>query len=468
MASGNNGLKMCQSCRALIPADATQCEMCGAAGHYASSAGSLNDPLTVLGGWPVTLILITANLAVYAFVLYYQSLFPASNPNASSFTFEPRGDIDILGAFGSVSAAVKYTGEWWRLIAYGFLHGGILHIVMNVYGLLQVGRIVEEIWGRAQYILIYMASCIGGGVLVALGKTSAVGASGAIFGLIAAVAVYGYRHNAALQQYALTWLLYGLAMSFSPRVSMAGHVGGAIAGAVLAWFLPDEAKLRQSIGRVRVMQILAALMILAVVGTGITVARNLKVQSEVFSVEQVSRVVLNVTDNMVERDRAQALSILKTNPKFFDDDKRDSVVRNFVGMFGAQPETISNEQINQGLVTKHQAVCSDIGTIERMAVLDAEIGDIQTRLTKALHEQCAKAAPKVEELTPEIVTQTTPAETAYNEAFIAYWNWVEKRAARVNMRTDEMLPAAWDAFARGRIERITRKPEALPTATPTP
>jgi membrane associated rhomboid family serine protease len=444
--------------------------MCGAQGHYAARSGGADDSLALFGAWPVTMILMTANLAVYAFVLYYQSQFSTQSGEPGSIGFEPRHDIDVLGAFGSVSAAVRATHEWWRLIAYAFLHGGVLHIAMNMFGLWQAGRIAEEIWGRAQYVMLYLLSGIGGGLLVMMGKTSAVGASGAIFGLIAALAAHGYRHsNLALQQYTVSWLLYGLAMSFSPRVSMAGHVGGAIIGALLGWFMPDEDTLRQSIGRVRLAQALAALGIVATLGSGAVVARNLKTYRETFAIQGVSHTILSVASNLSERYITHLLAGFKYFPKAFTEEDQQSAPKLFEETFGRKTEQVSNDELNKKLNLSHQAVCGEIGTLERMALPDAEFGLIQQQLTQAVRVVCQQPAWRAETITEPNVKALNSRDAAFDAALLAYWQWMEKRAAQAGLATSDLLPNdSYERFARGQIKRIqqARAEAAEEPATP--
>ena len=461
----SNDFKMCQSCRAVIPAGATACELCGAEGHYAArtGSGSAVDPLAIFGEWPMTMLLITANLAVYAAVLLFQAQLPGDTPGASHFQFEPRNVPDVLGAFGSISAAARVTGEWWRLLAHAFLHGGVIHLAMNTYALWIAGRMAEELWGRTQYIVIYVLSGLGGGLLVMAGQTSAVGASGALFGLIAALLVHTYRRDSVLgkgfQQYMLSWLLLGVAMSFSPRVSMAGHFGGAFVGAALALVLPAEEKFRQSLSRVRVTQCVAALCVLAVLVTAGLAARNLKQASEAMAIQDVSKSLMKLTVNVLRYDEMQSLAYqVKQANSLHPDDKKD-----FVEYFSQAPEKITDDEINQQLTKAQQAACSDIGTLERMAVLDAEIGQVQERMAAALRPGCAKAPLTVAALTAQGAAPPAKAERApFYRAFLSYWQWIEKRGAQLQQPTNVILTEDLDAWGRDLVRYINESNEAAP------
>ena len=76
-------------------------------------------------------------------------------------------------------------GEWWRLLTNTFLHGGLMHLLSNMFGLLFVGTFVEPILGRTRFLIIYLVT----GILASCASiwwyaaTVSIGASGAIFGL---------------------------------------------------------------------------------------------------------------------------------------------------------------------------------------------------------------------------------------------------------------------------------------------
>ncbi|MFR0351978.1 rhomboid family intramembrane serine protease [Streptomyces sediminimaris] len=134
-------------------------------------------------------------------------------------------------------------GEWYRLLTGAFLHlpvtegtFGILHIVMNMVALWNLGRIVEYQLGRVRYVALYLLSALGGSVLVLLiaPDTPTLGASGAIFGLGAAYYVMARRLGADMRPVnrfmagLLLWLLISAGLT-----SWQGHLGGLLAGGVL-------------------------------------------------------------------------------------------------------------------------------------------------------------------------------------------------------------------------------------------
>jgi membrane associated rhomboid family serine protease len=124
--------------------------------------------------------------------------------------------------------------EWYRWITSGFIHFGLIHIGMNMFVLWQFGSQLEPAMGRLRFAGLYFVSLLGGSLGVELLASSGVhgGASGAIFGLIAAYALVLKRLDLPYQSLVATagiWLVLGFVIS---GVSWQAHVGGAIAGAV--------------------------------------------------------------------------------------------------------------------------------------------------------------------------------------------------------------------------------------------
>ena len=126
--------------------------------------------------------------------------------------------------------------EPYRWVSSGFLHFGLLHIAMNMFVLWQFGTQLEPALGRVRFALLYAVSLLGGSAMIVLvggdGGSPHGGASGAIFGLIAAFAVVLLKLKMPAQSLIASagiWLLAGF---FIGGISWQGHLGGAIAGAV--------------------------------------------------------------------------------------------------------------------------------------------------------------------------------------------------------------------------------------------
>ena len=93
-------------------------------------------------------------------------------------------DVQTLFEFGAKFGPAIAAGQWWRLVTAGFLHGGLLHILMNSWVLFDLGAQVEELYGGARMLVIYFVANVVGFYLSALWRpeTPSVGASAALFG----------------------------------------------------------------------------------------------------------------------------------------------------------------------------------------------------------------------------------------------------------------------------------------------
>ncbi len=150
----------------------------------------------------------------------------------------------LLERAGGQSAPEIDAGELWRLISCVFLHQDGLHILLNGLALFGLGRLCESIYGRARLLLLFVLSGLGGSSLSYLGGTElSVGASGAVFGLLAAPIVFGWRFREelpteigrALRLRLIPWAVLNLLIgALIPFIDNLAHLGGLLAGAALA------------------------------------------------------------------------------------------------------------------------------------------------------------------------------------------------------------------------------------------
>ena len=167
----------------------------------------------------VTYSLIAINVAVY--------LWTASSP---------RNDLKL-----AVDKFDVHNGEYYRLVTSGFLHFGLFHIGMNMLLLFQLGQLLEPAIGRVRFGLLYFASLLAGsfGALMLQPNGLTGGASGAVFGLMAAAAIGLHRRGVNVFQTGIgTILILNLVITFTiPGISVGGHLGGAIAGALCGFVI---------------------------------------------------------------------------------------------------------------------------------------------------------------------------------------------------------------------------------------
>lgn len=199
---------------------------------------------------PFTIFLLAANIFVYLL---------------TAFSAGSAGDTPIfyaaLVAYGGKVNALINAGQWWRFVTPTFLHGDTIHLLMNMYGLWVLGPYVERLYGSAKFVFFWVVTGIAGVVasyltvrpnmhLNAVSRflfkntdAVSVGASGALFGLIGVLFVFGikFRHELpdgfkrAFGTGMLPTILLNVFIGFSiPVIDNSAHMGGMLAGAALA------------------------------------------------------------------------------------------------------------------------------------------------------------------------------------------------------------------------------------------
>ncbi|HWQ15789.1 MAG TPA: rhomboid family intramembrane serine protease, partial [Roseiflexaceae bacterium] len=152
----------------------------------------------------------------------------------------------VLALGAKDNRAIFQGGEYYRFLTAMFLHGGPTHILFNAWALYALGFEAERIYGTARFLAVYfLAGLAGGAASYALNPFPSVGASGAIFGLIGALAAFYYTARGVLGGIArqqLGSLLFviliniGLGLA-SPNIDNNAHIGGLLAGGLAGWLL---------------------------------------------------------------------------------------------------------------------------------------------------------------------------------------------------------------------------------------
>ena len=189
----------------------------------------------------VTMSMIALNVAIFVGVLLVTREATALSGGVTDVHLRLGLSKDVLAqpiAWQSDDGGVFLTEPdgWYRLVTSGFLHFGILHLAFNMYFLYVLGPMLEPALGRVNYLLLYAASLLGGSFGVILFDSGGItaGASGAVFGLLAAATVGLWRRGVNPFSTGLgATLLLNLFITFAiPGISIGGHIGGAIAGAI--------------------------------------------------------------------------------------------------------------------------------------------------------------------------------------------------------------------------------------------
>lgn len=160
-----------------------------------------------------------------------------------------RYGVDYPMAFGAkVSPYINYYHQYWRLITPVFLHGSITHILFNMYALFTLSPALEHYYGHWDFLRFYLITGFAGNVLshIAAPRTVSVGASTALFGLIAAQAMFLYKNRRILRNYKRAMqnigfvIVINLVIGLSGGIDNWGHLGGLLGGLLLSWLCGPE------------------------------------------------------------------------------------------------------------------------------------------------------------------------------------------------------------------------------------
>ena len=223
---------------------------------------------------------VTALLLIAIGIGYLWELVAAGGPGN---LFEGPSAVDLIKAGALVPVKLDGTGglvggEWWRLVTAMFLHAGLIHLALNSYVLWIFGSMMESEIGRLPMLGVFFATGIFAGAAsyaFAPGFIVAVGASGAIFGLVGAFIAYNYRRRhlmlaQARLRAAASMLILNLIIGFTiPAIDWRAHLGGVVAG-VVAGLAVDPGRqpgARRLISIVGLLLIVAAAVVLVIVRT---------------------------------------------------------------------------------------------------------------------------------------------------------------------------------------------------------
>lgn len=255
---------MCRSCGSIVGGGQQQCAVCGTS---VSGSGQSGQSRTVADSetmrfaravlnrpYKFTIVLLIAN--VFVFVLMWQTSgmpFSLLNPLPN----------EVLIPFGAkANYYIQTRHEWWRFVTPMFLHVNVLHLMVNMYSLWIVGPYVEKLYGSAKFVVFWVVTGMAGVVAsyltvrpsLAVGpiarfifKTTdspSAGASGALFGLVGVLFVFGikFRHELpegfrrAFGTGLLPMIMLNLFIGYVGRgfIDNAAHLGGMVSGALLA------------------------------------------------------------------------------------------------------------------------------------------------------------------------------------------------------------------------------------------
>jgi membrane associated rhomboid family serine protease len=263
------GRGICPDCMVFAPVGIRCPEHAGGAQGGARVTTGVRKAAYEGTGALVTKALIAANVLVFL-----ANLAQGSSLSQTRGSLFEKGALFISSPFYPGGLA---DGEWWRLITAAFLHGSIIHLGLNMFVLWVVGSPVEMAIGRGRFLALYIVSglCGSAGALLFSPHAVTVGASGAIFGILGAALVLEWQRSYVLGGQALGLIVVNLVLTFAiPNISIGGHLGGLLGGALSMLALSRFGRTHAIYGRPGLVGV-AGLM---AVGAGALLVAYLRVQ----------------------------------------------------------------------------------------------------------------------------------------------------------------------------------------------
>jgi membrane associated rhomboid family serine protease len=285
---------VCRNCGALIGAGENSCDVCGAPLQQAAPAAlplheryAIGFARAVLSRpYIFSIVFLVANL--FVFMLMWESSGMGTGVLLSAF---PESVLLNFGA--KTNYAIHYDHQYWRFVTPIFIHVNLVHLFVNMYSLWVIGPWVEKLYGSAKFVVFWVATGIAGvlasyltvipgahpgligSFLIKTGdQVPSAGASGALFGLIGVLFVFGLKYRRELPEGfkrafgtgLLPVILLNLGIGFLGRgiIDNAAHMGGLLSGAALASVISYKRPGRPTGVKIawRVTQIAALLLVL--------------------------------------------------------------------------------------------------------------------------------------------------------------------------------------------------------------
>ncbi len=237
-------LKECPACKKPTPAANSTCINCGTflpdAEATSSEAATEYRFLRALftRSNPFTMIFIGINVGVFVLMCLAGGLAVTSV------------DQEVLRGFGAKqNSLIAEQHQYWRLITSIFIHIGFIHLFLNNYALWIIGQEIEQIYGSARFVVLYLVTGVVGsmGSYIFNPQATSAGASGAIFGLFGVMATFAFKYrreipemlSREIRRRVLPVIAINLVFGFSIKiVDNAAHLGGLLSGILLALAVP--------------------------------------------------------------------------------------------------------------------------------------------------------------------------------------------------------------------------------------
>jgi len=241
---GERRPQICPSCGALVGIHSNRCHECGTNLRFGLAAWSKGLAELFGGHAPVTTAIVILN--VIAFATELMGTFHAGGGGGFSILWGM--DSETLYRLGASYAPSIFLGhQWYRLVTAMFLHGGLIHIGFNMMILMDLGPIVEEVYGSARYLFAYVVMGAISFFFSALTGHFSIGASGAILGLVGILIALTTKRGGAmmkeLRSRLISWVVTIFLIGFffrSLQTDNVAHLGGLAAGFVIGKIYADR------------------------------------------------------------------------------------------------------------------------------------------------------------------------------------------------------------------------------------
>lgn len=235
--------QICPACGALVGISATRCHVCGTSLRFSLAAFSKKFS-GVFGEHeaPVTTVLLIANVIMLG--VSWMALAATGGGGGLSILWGLSGPTQYrLGA--SFPFSIFYMNEWWRVVTAMFLHGGLLHIGFNMMALMQLGPAIEELYGSARYLFIYVFTGAFGFLVSAYFGNFSLGASGALLGLVGVMLAVTTKRGGSYMRDLRSKLISSVVILFvigfmGMGIDNYAHGAGLLAGFVLGKLFSDR------------------------------------------------------------------------------------------------------------------------------------------------------------------------------------------------------------------------------------
>ena len=240
--------RLCPACGTLVGATSSRCHQCGANMSFSVAAASRSLGRLLPQTSPVTYAVLSL-----CCLLYVVSLL--ATMHLSGFE-APGGGLGALFGLGAISGRILLRmgeslplpydlAQPWRFVTAVFLHGSLLHIGFNMWVLMDIGPTIEELYGSARFLFMFIVTGAFGYMVSSTFGNNSVGASGSLLGLIGVLlaVTVGRRSESmrALRSQLVSWLIYIAVLGLIMRgIDNFAHLGGFVSGFALGKIMADR------------------------------------------------------------------------------------------------------------------------------------------------------------------------------------------------------------------------------------